>query len=144
MQSIASRSLWLIALLATLVTQAAGAMAQQCLPPPGTHWPPDNGCTPGTVSEMTLPTGTELDRYGSPTGSYFAPTRTPIPARAMACDPVAIHLLHTCYVLEKPATFEACETAAWFGQPGGGTQFHSQQSAANLKQAGSLQQVQCR
>ncbi|HTW72333.1 MAG TPA: TNT domain-containing protein, partial [Acetobacteraceae bacterium] len=120
MQRLASRSLWPIALLAASLAQAADAAAQ-CQPPPGTQWPPDNGCKQGTVSEMMLPGGMEIDRYGLPSGSYFAPTRTPIPARAMACDPVAMHLPHSCYVLERPATFEACETAAWFGQPGGGT-----------------------
>jgi hypothetical protein len=46
--------------------------------------------------------------------------------------------------VERPATFEACETAAWFGEPGGGTQFHSQQNADTLRQTDWLQQVQCR
>ena len=142
MSCLSAWSLWLIALVVASL-ETAGAMAQ-CQPPPGTQWPPDNGCKPGTVSEMTLPSGTELDRYGLPTGSYSAPTRTPIPARALACDPIAVHLPHSCYVTEKPATFEACETAAWFGKPGGGTQFRSQQNADALKQAGLLRQVQCR
>jgi len=135
---------WLIALTIGALPLAPCAQAQsQCTPPPGTQWPPDNGCVKGTEIETMLPAGMEIDRYGLPSGSYFAPTRTPIPARAMACDPTALHLPHTCYVIGKPLTFEGCETAAWFGEPGGGTQYRAPQSATDLQQAGLITLVVC-
>jgi Tuberculosis necrotizing toxin len=91
-----------------------------------------------------LPAGMEIDRYGNPTGSYFAPTRTPIDARSLACDPVALHIPHYCYVVQQPLSFEACKIAAWFGQPGGGMQYFSNRNAAGLASAGRIRQVRCR
>lgn len=63
---------------------------------------------------------------------------------SLACDPVALHIPHYCYVVQQPLSFEACKIAAWFGQPGGGMQYFSNKNAEGLASAGLIRQVRCR
>jgi filamentous hemagglutinin len=88
-------------------------------------YPPNNGAVPGTILQETLPVGTELDRYGG-TGddsSFLAPAGTPIAERALL--PSTNTEIINSYVVLKPLPVQASETAPWFGEPGGGTQYQT-------------------
>ncbi|WP_327116116.1 TNT domain-containing protein [Nocardia sp. NBC_01730] len=91
-----------------------------------------------------LPTGTRIDRFGYPGGRFLAPANDHFEARALppqnlntptGTPPSNYHL----YCVLKPFTVEAGPIAAWFEQPGGGTQFLLQ--ATHLPEAGSALSV---
>jgi len=98
-------------------------------------WPPNDGCD-GKEITATLQPGRRIDRYGSENGSFFATPATPYAARSLPYDPAK--LPYTVYVVQKPLAVEECRTAAWFDEPGGGTQFKAAEPAAQLKSEGVI------
>ncbi|WP_280271287.1 TNT domain-containing protein [Nocardia wallacei] len=75
-----------------------------------------------------LSPGRRIDRFGFAGGRFLAPAGDPFPARALPPQnlntptgtPQSNYHL---YCVLKPFTVEAGPIAAWFEQPGGGTQF---------------------
>ncbi|KAJ7100415.1 hypothetical protein C8R44DRAFT_859333 [Mycena epipterygia] len=78
----------------------------------------------------TLVNGTLVDRFGATTGKFLAPAYTPFRQRSLTPEslnpprsgpgPAADYHL---YRVEKNFTVLTGTTAAWFGQPGQGTQY---------------------
>jgi len=75
----------------------------------------------GARTETVLSVGTKLDRYGPERGSFLAPKGTPFEQRSLPPD--SLNSSHTEYEVIRLLPVQAGETASWFGQPGGGTQY---------------------
>jgi len=99
-------------------------------------WPPYDGAIPGTQRTMSLlpaSSGSPLnlvDRYGKSSGSYVAPSGTPLKARALAetpADPPKIYSVEA--IIDN---VEASNTIGWFGQRGTGPQYKLPQSVREL------------
>ncbi|SFX76089.1 Protein of unknown function [Thermoactinomyces sp. DSM 45891] len=89
------------------------------------NWPKDDGFQEGTRGMKDLEVGAILDRYGEPKGGYFlSPAGTPYEQRALAVH--SKHANHYKYRVNKPFAVEGGEIAPYFDQPGGGTQFFTQ------------------
>ena len=98
----------------------------------GWNYPPDNGYVIAPNGQplefhLTLPPGTDMDRFGSEYGSFLAPAGLPyaarsIPPQSLDSNPAATCNYHDYQVL-KPFTVDAGPIAAWFAQPGGGLQY---------------------
>jgi hypothetical protein len=91
----------------------------------GTWFPKDDGFLNGVKKEKTLSSGT-LDRYVSTgstvdNGSFASPVGTPFEARSLP-NP-ADSYRHVQYEILKPIPVLEGKAAAWFGQPGGATQW---------------------
>ncbi|MCV7385563.1 TNT domain-containing protein [Mycolicibacter longobardus] len=83
---------------------------------------------PGTViPDADLAAGTELGRFGSEYGGYMAPKGTPF--AELSLPPESATKPYLRYVVNDPTALppgwhiEQSQTAPWFHQPGGGTQF---------------------
>ena len=83
---------------------------------------------PGTVvPDADLTAGTEFGRFGSEYGGYMAPTGTPF--AELSLPPESATMPYLRYVVNDPTALppgwhiEQSQTAPWFHQPGGGTQF---------------------
>ena len=100
---------------------------------------PGNDGFEGPITEVTLPPGTKIDRYGQPGGRYFAPTGTSYEARAIPYDMSKMDYYQ--YEVLKPFAVAAGRTAAWFDQSGGGIQFRATMSAQQLVAEGYLKEV---
>jgi hypothetical protein len=99
----------------------------------GWRYPPQDGYRLGPAGEpvkqpATLPVGWLVDRYGSEFGAFLAPVGAPYAVRSIppsnldnTADPISCNY-HTYQVL-RPLVVAAGPVAAWFGQPGGGTQY---------------------
>jgi hypothetical protein len=98
----------------------------------GWTYPPDNGyviAPDGQPLEfqLTLPPGSDMDRFGSEYGSFLATAGLPyaarsIPPQSLDSNPAASCNYHDYQVL-KPFTVDAGPIAPWFAQPGGGLQY---------------------
>lgn len=99
------------------------------------NYPPDNGFQLDTggnpiMGNMTLTPGMLIDRFGSYYGSFLAPYGSPYDQRALppsnldtpAGDPTYPYNYHVYKVL-MPFDVFVGPIAAWFGQPGQGTQY---------------------
>ncbi|OLT17209.1 hypothetical protein BJF80_03285 [Serinicoccus sp. CUA-874] len=84
-------------------------------------YPPHDGFD-GPRIPSTLEPGDIIDRFGFDSGEYAAPDRTAFDARAM--PPSSTNFSYGRYRVLKPldGVLEG-RTAAWFEQPGGGTQY---------------------
>ncbi|NDJ91744.1 TNT domain-containing protein, partial [Mycolicibacter kumamotonensis] len=83
---------------------------------------------PGTViPDANLAAGTELGRFGPPSGSYLAPDGTPF--AQLSLPPKSASSPYFRYVVDDPTMLppgwqiEQSRAAPWFHQPGGGTQY---------------------
>ena len=127
--------------------------AAPCSPPPNARadldrkwlddncrykFPPNDGFE-GLITEETLPPGAKIDRYGQPGGRYFAPAGTPYEARAIPYDVSKMDYYQ--YEVVKGFVVAAGRTAAWFDQPGGGTQYRTTMSAQQLVAEGYLKET---
>jgi hypothetical protein len=107
-------SSWLVARRALLITLlclglAAPALAQSNLNPDlapewkdaagQLRWPPNDGCAAAPV-KITLAPGTELDRFGSEFGRFFANPGVSWDARALPYD--RTKLPYAVYVVQQP------------------------------------------
>ncbi|TFK53910.1 hypothetical protein OE88DRAFT_1642580 [Heliocybe sulcata] len=95
---------------------------------------------------QTLPAGLLVDRFGAETGRYLAPFGTPFAQRALypgalntmnASFPYNYHV----YNVTKEFVVLGGPIAAWFGQPGQGTQYETYRSVADLVATGALARV---
>lgn len=102
-------------------------------------WPPNRGLE-GESAKASLIPGAKVDRYGSEEGSFVAPAGTPFPQRSLPAG-YEKKQLHEYEVL-KPIDADAGTTAAWFGQPGGGTQFELPGSVRELIDSKHLKRVE--
>lgn len=98
-------------------------------------WPPDNGFATGPVLRQ-LPAGTEIDRFGSASGTFFSPRGASYASRSLPY--ICRDRAYTAYRLAVPLRVEAGTVRAWFGEPGGGVQFKTFLSAGDLVSGGLL------
>ena len=101
-------------------------------------WPPGDG-SQGDTTEITLPAGTLIDRFGGDGGSYFSPKGIPFGQRALpyVCDLRAYRVFR----VEKSFTVIRGTIRPWFGEPGLGTQYLAQQNVGELLDAGNIVEV---
>jgi hypothetical protein len=102
-------------------------------------WPPNRGFDP-ISSEVTLPAGARVDRFGYPSGTFASPTGTPFGARGL---PPAYQTTRPYYAYEvaEPLTVRMGPARPWFGQPGWGVQYEFPESFADLLSRGVLKDV---
>ena len=81
---------------------------------------PNNGALPGTTTQYPVKAGDVLDRYGSPMGTYLAPSGTTYAQRALAPGSQANNFNQ--YEVVKPISVERSKVAPAFSQQGGGYQ----------------------
>ncbi len=75
----------------------------------------------GSTTSETLPVGTRLDRYGPDNGNFLSPAGTPYEQRSPKPDTDRND--YRVYEVIKALPVVSGQTAAWFGQPGGGVQY---------------------
>lgn len=100
-----------------------------------TYYPPNNGFK-NEPSNVTLKSGTLIDRYGFPQGRFASPYGTPAEMRAL--PPGAIQNPYSVYRVTEPIEVQAGEIAPWFGQIGGGTQYLFPKSIQSYLESGAL------
>lgn len=84
-------------------------------------WPPNRGAY-GPVEQITLPTGTVIDRYGSTRGTFTSPVGTPFENRALPS--YSANAPYNVYEVLMPIDdVSKSKILPWFGQPGQGTQY---------------------
>jgi hypothetical protein len=113
-------------------------------------YPPDSGFQLSTsrmpiMGNETLLPGMVLDRFGSEYGTFLAPVNTPFSQRALPpaslnAPPSAASNYHV-YEVMKSFTADTGTIAAWFGQPGQGTQYFAPSSIATLIANGFLKRL---
>lgn len=79
------------------------------------------GCSQFRPISKSIPVGTRLDRYGPANGNFLSPAGTPYEQRSLPPDTDRID--YTVYEVIKALPVVSGQTAAWFGQPGGGVQY---------------------
>jgi hypothetical protein len=84
------------------------------------RWTGNNGFANGSVT-VTLPAGTQIDRYGGDTGSFAAPIGTPYNVRSL--PPESDNAPYTVYTVQQDVKVQSGTAAPAFGQPGGGVQY---------------------
>jgi hypothetical protein len=88
---------------------------------------------------VTLPPGTEVDRYGDPAGNTLYAARTEWPHRSEPAE-VRDWAYHV-YRLRRPVRALTGTVIAWYDQPGGGTAYVLERSVADLLADGSLEEI---
>lgn len=101
-------------------------------------WPSNDGFK-GTPSTETLPVGTRIDRYGFTDGRFVAPEGTPYTQRSLPAG--YNNKPYNVYEVAKPVEVLSGETAPWFFEQGGGTQYMFDTSIEDLLSQGILKQV---
>ncbi|EEQ35495.1 hypothetical protein McanMca71_003089 [Microsporum canis] len=98
-------------------------------------------------SAVTLRPGQKLDRFGNPTGKFFAPLGAPYLERSLPPANLAPGASgkypdnYHVYLVQKPLQASLGPIAPWFGQPGLGSQIHTQKSAEDLMKEGYLKEL---
>ncbi|KAJ7173450.1 hypothetical protein C8R46DRAFT_1215395 [Mycena filopes] len=110
-------------------------------------YPPVDGFQLSTThmpieGNQTLAAGMLLDRFGSEYGRYLAPAYTPYGQRALPPTNLndAAANYHV-YRAEKPFTVLTGTIAAWFEQPGQGTQYLAGMNVMMLVEEGFLTRI---
>ncbi|MFP4852645.1 glycohydrolase toxin TNT-related protein [Paraburkholderia sp. BR14264] len=85
-------------------------------------WPPNSGGYSPTYN-VTLETGTQLDRYGYPGGSFVSPTGVPFDERALPASYLTTKPYFQYEVTQPIPGVTQAKVLPWFGQPGTGTQY---------------------
>ncbi|SFW78769.1 TNT domain-containing protein [Amycolatopsis australiensis] len=88
---------------------------------------------------VTLPPGTEMDRYGDPSGNTLYAARTEWPYRSEP-DEIRALPLHV-YRLRRPVRALTGTAIAWYDQPGGGTVYVLERPVADLLADGTLEEL---
>ena len=100
-------------------------------------YPGTNGFVNGSYNIDTIQPGKIIDRYGSNgNGQYFSPEGTSYEERAL--PPFMEQQPYTKYEVVKPLSVKAGETAPWFDQLGGGTQYLTDMTVDELKDLGYI------
>jgi hypothetical protein len=89
---------------------------------------------------VLLPPGTEIDRYGDPTGNVAYAARTQYQHRSLPPDWSGFP--YHAYRLQRPLEVLTGLAVPWFEQPGGGTAFVLPRAIAELIKDGSLVEVE--
>ncbi|UVS82046.1 glycohydrolase toxin TNT-related protein [Actinokineospora sp. UTMC 2448] len=129
--------------------QSAEQMAQQAgeggRPRRPQDWPiqPLRGEPPLTLFRgkqlIQLPEGTELDRYGDPSGNLTYAVGTPFDRRSLVPD--WINRPYRAYRVVRATEALTGAAIPWFDQPGGGTAYVLPQSIAELVSNGVLEEI---
>lgn len=147
-----TRRILVLAALAVLAACATQPPATVSLPPNvrpdidhkwitadgGILWPPADGFA-APPTPVVLPAGTLIDRFGTDGGTFFSPKGASFAARALpyVCD----RLTYKVYITDKPLLVWTGKALAWFDQPGGATQFQTDETAAGLQSDGIIEPV---
>ncbi|TWP44909.1 DUF4237 domain-containing protein [Lentzea tibetensis] len=108
-------------------------------------WPisPMNGEPPLTLFRhkqmFELPAGTEVDRYGDPTGNLAYVAGTPFPERSLV--PSWVKRPYRVYRLRRPVEVLTGVAVPWFEQPGGGTAYLFPKSLEDMVADGALVEI---
>ncbi|OLR90975.1 TNT domain-containing protein [Actinokineospora bangkokensis] len=107
-------------------------------------WPdgqahPEGFHSPESRTPTTLPTGTTIDRFGSPRGDFVSPADTPYPQRGLPPD--NLQAGYHQYEVVRPIPVWEGPIAPAMGQPGGGTQYVLPHSVVDLVNAGYLREI---
>lgn len=103
-------------------------------------WPANFGFAPGKDSIVTLSPGTQIDRFGRPTGGFLSPEGTPFGDRALPAD--SYNAEYHVYEVKKPIHgVRSGPAEPWFNQPGNGTQYQLPQSVQSHLDAGELVEI---
>jgi len=106
---------------------------------PVTYWPPNDGAQ-GKITVTELQSGTIIDRYGHPGGSYTSPVDTPYTMRAQ--PPNSNNKDYTIYKVVKPISkVQESKIAPWFGEMGMGTQYQLDKSVQSYIDSGHLKEL---
>ena len=87
------------------------------------RYPEKNNGFEGSTTSETLPVGTRLDRYGPDNGNFLSPAGSPYEQRSLPPDTDRND--YRVYEVIKALPVVSGQTAAWFGQPGGGVQHYT-------------------
>ncbi|KAK3324375.1 hypothetical protein B0T19DRAFT_402610 [Cercophora scortea] len=114
------------------------------------NYPPEAGFSLSTAGvairgNITLPTGTLIDRFGSEYGTYVSPAAAPYMQRALPPsnldtpqdNPEFPYNYHV-YRVVQPLVVLAGPIAPWFGQPGQGVQYMIYSNVMTLVNTGFL------
>lgn len=113
-----------------LSPEARHAVAPQWYDASGNlNWPPDDGFATAPVA-VVLPSGMQLDRFGSPGGRFFSPVGAPYDMRALPY--VCRDQVYTVYAVDQPFVVKSGTAAPWFGEPGGAIQYETGETAAQM------------
>ncbi|HLY55373.1 MAG TPA: TNT domain-containing protein [Stellaceae bacterium] len=105
-------------------------LAQQWLAADGKYrWPADDGFA-ATPVRQTLAAGTMLDRFGPTSGRFLSPQGASYESRALPyqCNPSSYHI----YRVDAPLPVRAGTAEPWFDQPGGATQYETDETVQAL------------
>jgi len=92
------------------------------------QYPPDDGFDAPPV-HSTLQPGRLIDRFGG-SGRFFSPKGEPFPARAL---PTLCEIqIYTIYRVLRPLPVASGKAVAWFDEPGGATQYETDEPSAEL------------
>jgi hypothetical protein len=86
-----------------------------------------------------LPAGTEVDRYGDPTGNLAYVAGTPFPERSLV--PSWVNRPYRVYRLRRPIEVLTGVAVPWFEQPGGGTAYLFPKSLEDMVADGALVEI---
>jgi RHS repeat-associated protein len=100
-------------------------------------WPANFGFAAGKDSTVTLSPGTQIDRFGRPTGGFVAPAGTPFGDRALPAASYDVEY-HVCEVKKPINGVRGGPAEPWFNQPGNGTQYQLPRSVQSHLDAGEL------
>jgi len=113
----------------TAATPAVQEIAENTTTALQSYYPPNNGFA-GEVEEITLETGTQLQRIGNLYGQFVSPAGTPPEMLSLPADKVGQAVTYLEVV--KPMQALAGRVAPWFGQIGCGTQYFLNQPVNQL------------
>lgn len=89
--------------------------------------------------QMMLQPGTELDRFGDPTGNVTYAIRTPYAQRSL--PPQWSTRPYVAYRLQRPLQVLRGAAVPWFEQPGGGTAYVLPTAISELLADGTLVEI---
>lgn len=125
--------------LQNLSPQARHAVAPQWYEANGDlRWPANDGFAAAPVA-VVLPSGMQLDRFGSANGRFFSPIGAPYGMRALPY--VCAAQVYTVYKVDRPVAVKSGTAAPWFGEPGGAIQYQTGETAAQMLADGTIEKL---
>lgn len=101
-------------------------------------YPPNNGAL-GEEMNLTLKSGTYVDRFGTEGGQYVSPAGTDYGARSL--PPNSFNKDYNLYRINSSINVKASIVTPYFGQPGLGTQYRFSEPIYKLIEKGILTRV---